>query len=84
MVLRARFRRGIDATLSGQALHSEMQERALWRPAHAVHALLSALSRQDSAPMETEGQSPQLQSLRLGHRARLLELLRLVPGARAP
>jgi serine/threonine protein phosphatase PrpC len=82
MVLRARFRRGNHAPLSRQALLGPLQQQALPRAVDAVHALLSVVPHEGAPGVEIAGQSAQLQGLRLGHRARILELLRLVQGAR--
>ncbi len=83
LVLRAGLRAGDQSPLCGQALHGPLQQQALPRRADAVHALLPLVPHEGAPRLETAGQPPQLQGLRLGHRPRILELLCLVPGARA-
>jgi hypothetical protein len=56
-----------------------MHKQAMPRSADAVHALLSPLPHEDPPSLEARGQPSFLQGLQLGHRARVLEILRLVP-----
>lgn len=48
----------------------------------AVHALLPMVQKQSAAALEAQGQQAFLSGLQLGYRAGLLELLRVVSGAR--
>jgi serine/threonine protein phosphatase PrpC len=55
-------------------------ERALPRRPDAVHALLSVVPDESEAPLAVAGQPVTMSILPMGHRPRVLEFLRLVPG----
>ena len=78
VVLRTRFRCGDPAPVSRSALRRALREFEVPRRTDALHALLRVVSHQGPAAMGTAWQSQALYLLQMGHRARVLELLRLV------
>jgi hypothetical protein len=83
LVLRTRFCRRDNAYLSGQTLHSSLQQPTLSRLVDAVHALLSLVPHQGAQALEDSWCQTVVQSLSMGSCERFLEFLRLVPGAGA-
>ncbi len=83
MVLRSRICRRNQSPLSGQTLHNALQQQALSWFVNSLHALLPVVPWQGASAMETQRQSPLLQSVQMGHSQRVLEFLCLVQGARA-
>ena len=83
MVLRTRICRRDKPPLRRQALQGALQQQAMSRPVDAVHALLSLVPDQSAPAVEAGWQPTYLQSVQLGHRQGVLELLCLVQRAGA-